>query len=248
MHSLAFDSHLETPLTRLTRISRAFRQLWWPFSPISPLAFVKGFAKTMVAMKTARLLLASAALVTLSACQLPVSLVRQEVIRKPLLVQPADSSNSPLYVWHGAGQPGPVRVTIDLSQQRAYIFRNQENVGWSYVATGRSGYRTPTGTFRISEKIANKRSNKYGTIVDANGNTVRSNATAGVHRIPAGGRFVGAKMPYWMRLTSNGVGMHAGNIPHPGSPASHGCIRMPYNLVSQLYTIAPVGTPVSIVP
>lgn len=229
-------------------MSQAFRRLSRSFFPISPLAFAEGFAKTMIAMKTVRLLLTSTALACLSACQLPTSLVRQEVIRKPLLIQPVDSSNSPLYVWHGAGQPGPVRVTIDLSQQRAYIFRNQENVGWSYVATGRSGYRTPTGTFRISEKVVNKRSNKYGTIVDANGNTVRSNATAGVHRVPPGGRFIGAKMPYWMRLTSNGVGMHAGNIPHPGSPASHGCIRMPYSLVSQLYSIAPVGTPVSIVP
>jgi lipoprotein-anchoring transpeptidase ErfK/SrfK len=192
-------------------------------------------------------------LLSLCSCQLPVDLmpaafVRQEVIRKPLLVQPADSSHSPLYVWHGAGQPGPVRVTIDLSQQKAYIFRNSENVGWTYVATGRSGYPTPTGTFRISEKVVDKRSNKYGIIVDANGRVVNSNATAGVHRVPPGGKFIGAKKPYWMRLTSNGVGMHAGVIPNPGSPASHGCIRMPYNMVSKIYGIAPLGTPVTIVP
>ncbi len=204
-------------------------------------------------MNPARLFLATLSLVSLSACQLPSNLmptafVRQEVIRKPLIVQPVDSSHSPLYVWHGAGQPGPVRVTIDLSQQKAYVFRNSQNVGWSYVATGRSGFNTPTGTFRISEKIVNKRSNRYGTIVDANGNTVRSNATAGVHRVPPGGRFVGAKMPYWMRLTGNGVGMHAGHIPNPGSPASHGCVRMPYDMVTKLYSIAPVGTPVTVVP
>lgn len=199
-------------------------------------------------MNAARFSLALFAGCILSACQLPLSLVRQEVIRKPLFVQPADSSHSPLYVWHGSGTPGTVRVTIDLSEQRAYIFRNNENIGWSYVATGRNGYRTPTGTFVITEKVVNKRSNKYGSIVDANGNTVRSNATAGVHGVPSGGKFVGAKMPYWMRLTNYGVGMHAGPIPNPGSPASHGCIRLPYDMAARIFEVAPSGTRVTIVP
>ncbi len=198
-------------------------------------------------MNIARLTLGLILGSVLTACQVPVSFVRQEVIRKPILVQPVNSSSSPLYVWHGRGEPGPVRVTIDLSEQKAYIFRNSENVGWSYVATGRSGFRTPTGTFVISEKVVNKRSNKYGSIVDANGNVIRGNATAGVHSA-AGGRFQGAKMPYWMRLTNNGVGMHAGPIPNPGSPASHGCIRLPYTMAQQLYEAAPSGTRVTIVP
>lgn len=198
-------------------------------------------------MKSAHLVLVSLALIALSACQLPDTFVRQEVIRKPILVQPINSSSSPLYVWHGSGQLGPVRVTIDLSEQKAYIFKNSQNVAWTYVATGRSGFNTPTGTFRISEKVVDKRSNRYGTIVDANGNTVRSNATAGLHRIPPGGRFIGAKMPYWMRLTGNGVGMHAGRIPNPGSPASHGCVRLPYDMAAKIYAVAPTGTPVTIV-
>lgn len=205
------------------------------------------FANARLIMKNARSAFIGLALCTLSACQLPDTLVRQEVIRKPILVQPADSASSPLYVWHGAGQPGPVRVTIDLSEQKAYIFKNSQNVAWTYVATGRSGFNTPTGTFRISEKVVNKRSNRYGTIVDGSGNTVRSNATAGVHRVPSGGRFVGAKMPYWMRLTGNGVGMHAGRIPNPGSPASHGCVRLPYDMAAKIYAVAPTGTPVTIV-
>lgn len=198
-------------------------------------------------MKYARFLLTVVSACVLSSCQMPLGSPRQEVVRRAIYVQPPDSSNSPLYVWHGTGQPGPVRVTIDLSEQKAYIFRNSENIGWSYVATGTSGYRTPTGTFTISEKVVNKRSNKYGSIVDARGNVLRRNATAGVHSA-AGGSFQGAKMPYWMRLTSNGVGMHAGPIPRPGYTASHGCIRLPYTMAQRLYDIAPSGTRVTIVP
>lgn len=194
-------------------------------------------------------MLAASAALLLGACQIPSTFSsRQVVVRRALLVQPVDSSSGPLYVWHGSGQPGPVRVTIDLSEQKAYIFRNSENVGWTYVATGRSGFRTPTGTFRIHDKVANKRSNKYGSIVDRNGNVVNGNATAGVSRIPPGGKFVGARMPYWMRLTSYGVGLHAGNIPNPGQPASHGCIRLPYDMAERLFSIAPSGTRVTIIP
>lgn len=194
-------------------------------------------------MQLARFSLIAVAGCLLSACQMPPA--KQEVVRRAIYVQPADSANSPLYVWHGSGQPGPVRMTIDLSEQKLYIFRNSENIGWSYVATGRSGFRTPTGSFVITEKVVNKRSNKYGTLVNSKGNVVHSNATAGVH---TNGTFVGAKMPYWMRLTNNGVGLHAGRIPRPGSPASHGCIRLPYAVAQRLYDISPSGTRVTIVP
>lgn len=204
-------------------------------------------ATSKAPMERVRLLWIGLSLLALSACQLPAIYVRQEVIRKPILIQPISSASSPLYVWHGAGQLGPVRVTIDLSEQKAYIFRNSQNVAWTYVATGRSGFKTPTGTFRISEKVVNKRSNRYGRIIDSNGNTVHSDAQIGVHRIPSGGRFVGASMPYWMRLTGNGVGMHAGRIPHPGSPASHGCVRLPYDMAATIYALAPTGTQVTIV-
>lgn len=176
-------------------------------------------------------------------------MAQQEIARKHLVVQPADASQSPLYVWQGANEgPGPLQVTVDLSEQKAYIFKNRENLGWTYVATGREGYRTPTGSFVIMEKIVDKRSNLYGSVVDANGNVVNSNATAGVSRIPKGGHFAGAPMPYWMRLTGYGIGMHAGMIPHPGSPASHGCIRLPLAMAEKIYSEAGAGTRVNIVP
>jgi lipoprotein-anchoring transpeptidase ErfK/SrfK len=203
-------------------------------------------------MKAARILLSTAAALMLSQCTLPsrVSLAslfpsQREVIRRPLIVQPVQASSSPLYVWHGNGSPRLSTVIIDLSEQKAYLYKGGENLGWTYVATGRSGFNTPTGTFRILEKQVDKRSNRYGSIVSSNGSVLRSNATAGVHSA-RGGRFQGAKMPYWMRLTGYGIGMHAGAIPNPGSPASHGCIRLPYDMAQTIYQNAPVGTRVTI--
>lgn len=197
------------------------------------------------------LVLGAIAILTLglSSCQLPGFWAQQEIARKHLVVQPADASQSPLYVWQGGNEgPGPLQVTVDLSEQKAYIFKNSQNLGWTYVATGRDGYRTPTGSFVIMEKIVDKRSNLYGSIVDANGDVVNSNATAGASRVPNGGRFVGASMPYWMRLTGYGVGMHAGMIPNPGSPASHGCIRLPLAMAEKIYAESGAGTRVTIVP
>ena len=53
-------------------------------------------------------------------------------------------------------------------------------------------------------------------------------------------------MPFWMRLTGYGIGMHAGIIPEPGQPASHGCIRLPHNIAPLLFHAVKVGTPVTI--
>lgn len=200
-------------------------------------------------MKTLSLATLAVSVLFLSQCtlpELPLFSSRTLVPRRPLVVLPPTAQQAPLYVWHGEGQPGPLNVNIDLSEQKAYLFKNGQSVGWTYVATGRSGFNTPTGTFRILEKIVNKRSNRYGSVVDANGDVINGNATAGVSRVPAGGRFVGAPMPYWMRLTGYGVGMHAGPIPRPGSPASHGCIRLPKQMAETIFENAAVGTRVTI--
>ncbi|MGV3662675.1 MAG: L,D-transpeptidase [Prosthecobacter sp.] len=200
-------------------------------------------------MKALNLATLALGVLMLSQCTLPefpLLSSRFQIPRRPLVILPAVSSQPPLFVWHGTGQPGPLSVNIDLSEQKAYLFKSGQNVGWTYVATGRSGFATPTGTFRIMEKIVDKRSNRYGTIVDRNGDVVNSNATAGVSRIPPGGRFVGARMPYWMRITGYGVGLHAGPIPRPGAPASHGCIRLPRDFAETIFDNANVGTRVTI--
>ena len=65
--------------------------------------------------------------------------------------------------------------------------------------------------------------------------------------MPPGQIYHPAPMRHWMRLTSYGVGMHAGEIPQPGEAASHGCIRLPKDFVPMLYGVVKVGTPVKIV-
>jgi lipoprotein-anchoring transpeptidase ErfK/SrfK len=150
-----------------------------------------------------------------------------------------------LYDWQGDELSGPTTVNIVLNEQKAYIYRGGQPAGWTYLASGTASHPTPTGTFTVLEKKAIKSSGKYGMIKDAAGNVIDSDAEAG-DRVPRGGRFVGAPMPYWMRLTGAGVGMHAGPIPNPGSPASHGCIRLPRGLAPKLYDVVGVGTRVTV--
>jgi len=152
-----------------------------------------------------------------------------------------------LYEWHGDQMTGPARLVIDLSDQRARIYIGGAYAGWTTVATGRRSGWTPTGGFRITEKIVDKYSNLYGQILDAEGNVINSDADTRKHTPPPGGRFAHAPMPYWMRLTNWGIGMHAGPIPNPGNPASHGCIRLPRDFAPTLFNRVEVGTPVKIV-
>ncbi len=41
-------------------------------------------------------------------------------------------------------------------------------------------------------------------------------------------------MKFFLRLTPQGVGMHAGIL--PGYPASHGCIRLPTDMARIIYS------------
>ena len=193
-------------------------------------------------MKSTALLLAAAAVLLLNACSSHQTALRQT--EPPRAVSQPDEAS---YSYWSESQPGaPLRVRIDLSEQTAYFFRGDTKVGQSRVATGKAGHSTPTGSFTIMEKVAHKRSNLYGRIYDADGNVAVSDADTRRHSVPSGGRYVGAPMPYWMRLTGSGIGMHVGAIPNPGQPASHGCIRMPEHMARTLFANAPTGTRVTI--
>jgi hypothetical protein len=150
-----------------------------------------------------------------------------------------------LYRWYDDAGPGKVQIRISLKDQIAEFERGGRPIGWSYVATGREGFGTKPGQYRITEKIVDKYSNRYGWIEDEFGNVVEPDAKH-TDKVPEGMVYVPAPMPYWMRLTNYGIGMHGGLIPEPGKPASHGCIRLPKEFVPVLYDLVEVGTPVTI--
>jgi len=136
-------------------------------------------------------------------------------------------------------------IVLNLSTLRGQLFNAQKQVILDYpIAGGTSSNPTPKGSFKITEKIVDKESNLYGKILDADGNVVKSDADSRKDPVPAGGRFDGADMPYWMRLTGSGIGMHQGRVPR--YPASHGCIRHTWDGVKQVYAKVKVGTPVTI--
>jgi hypothetical protein len=154
----------------------------------------------------------------------------------------------PSYSWdeEKAKAPGGARIKIGLAQQRATFYKGNTVVGWTTIASGIDRFPTPTGSFKILEKVVDKKSNLYGRIYNASGGVVNSDAKAGRDPIPAGGRFEGSQMKYWMRLTSSGVGMHIGPHPRPGFRASHGCIRLPAYIAEQFYKNTSLGTPVTV--
>ncbi|MFM7180684.1 MAG: L,D-transpeptidase [Verrucomicrobiales bacterium] len=151
-----------------------------------------------------------------------------------------------LYEWNGDGVSGPLAVRINTNHQKAYLTKGGKDVGWTYVATGLHSHPTPVGSFRIQEKTADKHSNLWGKIYNSKGRVVVRDARNGRDGVPSGGRFEGASMRYWMRLTGDGIGMHSGPIPRPGNRASHGCIRLPSGFAPILFRHAVIGTPVKI--
>ncbi len=146
--------------------------------------------------------------------------------------------------WDGYGVEGPPSVVIRLGEQRAYFYKGDELVGVSIVSTGREGYDTTTGNFKIMEKDIDHRSNLYGDYVDAvTGEVVVRNVDVKKDPKPPSTKFLGAPMPYFMRIVG-GTGMHEGFL--PGYAASHGCIRMPEFMAKNFYENVSVGTPVTV--
>jgi len=116
------------------------------------------------------------------------------------------------YWWQPQLSPsGPLVVLVSIPQQTMNVYRNGILIGRSSVSTGTKGNATPGGVFTILEKKSTHRSKKYDN----------------------------APMPYMQRLTWTGIAMHSGNL--PGYPASHGCIRLPYDFSVLLFKATSKG-------
>jgi len=116
------------------------------------------------------------------------------------------------YTWAPERSPaGPVVLIVSLPEQRGYVYRDGSLIAVTTCSTGRKGHRTPTGVFAVLQKDKDHVSSTYK----------------------------GAKMPYMERLTWSGIALHAGNL--PGYPASHGCIRLPFEFSRLLFGITHLG-------
>lgn len=107
---------------------------------------------------------------------------------------------------------GPVVLVVSLDEQRLYAYRNGVAIGASPISSGKPGYATPTGIYTILEKARVHHSNLYDD----------------------------APMPFMLRITWDGVALHAGAL--PGHPASHGCVRLPAAFAERLFEATGQGT------
>lgn len=156
---------------------------------------------------------------------------------------PTPQKPKPPYTWNDEGAKGEPRIVVDLSEQRAYFYRGDTCVGDTKCSTGKRGFSTVTGNFKVTQKNMNHVSNLYGKFVNEGGDVVRSDVDTSKMPVPDGCSFVGAKMPYYMRFTG-GYGLHAGYVPN--YPASHGCVRLPRVMAEHFFKNASVGTPVTV--
>jgi hypothetical protein len=140
--------------------------------------------------------------------------------------------------------PENSHIKIDLATQRGMLMNGEEVVMDYPICSGTKSRPTPKGTFYILEKVVDKSSNRYGRIYDASGDCVNSDADAMTDTIPEGGRFKGASMHYWMRLTNDGVGHHIGPVRRV--PSSHACVRGPSKTIPIVYSKVKPGTRVDI--
>jgi hypothetical protein len=112
----------------------------------------------------------------------------------------------------------PIMAIVSLQNQRITIY---DANGWilrAPVSSGQKGRETPAGIFSIIEKEAEHYSNLYDD----------------------------AYMPHMQRITWSGIALHGGAL--PGYPASHGCVRMPFDFAERLFDETRIGLRVIVAP
>jgi lipoprotein-anchoring transpeptidase ErfK/SrfK len=163
-----------------------------------------------------------------------------DVVAKPSSV----GINDTVSYWDGDGVSGSPSITIDLGEQKAFFYKDGRLVGVSMISSGREGYRTPPGQYKVLQKSKDHVSNLYGDYVDHGDNVMVANVGVKRDPKPPGAKFRGAPMPYFLRF-HGGYGLHAGFL--PGFAASHGCVRMPERMAQIFFANVSHGTPVRVI-
>lgn len=105
----------------------------------------------------------------------------------------------------------PLLAIVGLAEQRVTIYDATGKILQSPVSSGQTGLETPQGIFSVVQKEEEHTSNIYDD----------------------------ASMPFMQRVTWTGIALHAGAL--PGYPASHGCVRMPYEFAQELFGLTKLG-------
>src|SRR3984957_3512709 len=112
----------------------------------------------------------------------------------------------------------PIMAIVALRSQRITVYDADGWIMRAPVSSGQAGRETPAGVFSVIQKDAEHHSNLYDD----------------------------AYMPHMQRLTWSGIALHGGLL--PGHPASHGCIRLPYDFAAHLFDLTKLGMRVIVAP
>ncbi|MHC9418160.1 L,D-transpeptidase family protein [Sphingomonas citri] len=139
----------------------------------------------------------------------------------PLLVHSLLRVDRPMhfgdYVWNESGVPagGDTRIRVDLSRQLMSVFRGGHEIGTAVILYGTDHKPTPTGTFPILARARLHQSTLYD-----------------------------AEMPYMLRLTNDGVAIHASAVRR--GYATHGCVGIPEDFARRVFAASARGDLVTI--
>jgi len=122
----------------------------------------------------------------------------------------------------------PFNILIDKSQN-ILMLKTDDEIFKTYIVSTGANNSTPTGTFKIVNKLQNPTWFKAGAVVPP-----------GSPQNILGSRWLGLNLP--------GYGIHGTTDPQDlGRQVTQGCVRLSNADVEELYTIVPVGTEVAIV-
>jgi lipoprotein-anchoring transpeptidase ErfK/SrfK len=121
------------------------------------------------------------------------------------------------YRWDDRGvPPGAIHIRVDRTAQLISVFRGRDEIGTAVILYGVNAKPTPLGKFPILDKRRDYWSRTYD-----------------------------APMPYALRLTDDGVAIHASDV-RPGR-GTNGCIGLPDAFARRLFEQAKPGDIVEIV-
>ena len=122
----------------------------------------------------------------------------------------------------------PFGIAVDKSQN-ILILKTDEEIIKTYIVSTGTNNSTPTGSFKIVNKLQNPPWYKAGAIVPPDSPE----------------NILGTR---WLGFDSPGYGIHGTTDPQSlGRQVTKGCVRMSNTEVEELYTIVPVGTEVNII-